>query len=67
LVTTEYLAENGAGFPTGARLSKRVALELDPLDVLLAALGQRPRCGKPALPCIDPATLRDGRISVQTR
>ncbi|HEY3668612.1 MAG TPA: 5'-nucleotidase C-terminal domain-containing protein, partial [Polyangiaceae bacterium] len=65
LVTTEYLAENGAGFPMGSHLSSRVALDRDPLDVLLGALGQRTRCGKPALPCLDPATLRDGRISVQ--
>jgi hypothetical protein len=65
LVTTEYLADNGSGFAAVAA-SKRSALgtEADPLDIVLAALRERPVCGSPALPCLDPELLQDGRISV---
>jgi len=64
LVTTDYLADSGAGFEPASGLSKRTALGADPLDVLLEAVSHRPICGKPALPCLDPGTLRDGRIRV---
>jgi 5'-nucleotidase/UDP-sugar diphosphatase len=63
LVTTDYLADSGAGFDA-AHLSKRTALGADPLDVLLDAVSHRPVCGQPALPCLDPSTLRDGRIRI---
>ncbi len=64
LVTTDYLADNGAGFD--AHLSKRAPLgaETDPLNVVLDSLGPRSRCGSPALPCLDPRALADGRITV---
>ncbi|HEX7452046.1 MAG TPA: bifunctional UDP-sugar hydrolase/5'-nucleotidase [Polyangiaceae bacterium] len=64
LVTTDYLADSGAGFEAASRLSKRAALGVDPLEVLLEAVSHRPICGRPALPCLDPGTLRDGRIRV---
>ncbi len=64
LVTTDYLADNGAGFEAAAKSSERSALDADPLDVLLDAVSRRPVCGQPALPCLDPNALRDGRISV---
>jgi 5'-nucleotidase len=64
LVTTDYLADSGAGFDAAAHLSKRMDLGLDPLDVLLEAVSHRPACGKPALPCLDPSTLPDGRIRI---
>ena len=59
MVTTDYLADSGAGF-AAAHLAKRAALGADPLDVLLDAVSHRPVCGKPALPCLDPSALRDG-------
>jgi 2',3'-cyclic-nucleotide 2'-phosphodiesterase (5'-nucleotidase family) len=62
LVTTDYLADNGAGFPSHS--TKRTPLEADPLAVLLAAVSHRAECGRPALPCLDPGRLRDGRIAV---
>jgi 5'-nucleotidase len=62
LVTTDYLADNGAGFPS--HLAKRAPLEAGPLAVLLAAVSHRAACGKPSLPCLDPGNLRDGRIVV---
>jgi 5'-nucleotidase/UDP-sugar diphosphatase len=64
LVTTAYLADSGAGFEAAAHLSKRSALEADPLDVLLEAVSRRPVCGQPALPCLDPSALRDDRITI---
>jgi 5'-nucleotidase/UDP-sugar diphosphatase len=64
LVTTDYLADSGAGFEAAAHLSKRAALDADPLNVLLEAVSRRPVCGQPALPCLDPNALRDGRISI---
>jgi 5'-nucleotidase / UDP-sugar diphosphatase len=64
LVTTDYLADSGAGFEAIAQRSKRAALDADPLNVLLDSLSRRPVCGQPALPCLDPNALRDGRISI---
>jgi 5'-nucleotidase len=64
LVTTDYLADSGAGFEAAAEFAKRSALEADPLDVLLEAVSRRPVCGRPALPCLDPNALRDGRIGI---
>ncbi|MEP7051544.1 MAG: bifunctional UDP-sugar hydrolase/5'-nucleotidase [Pseudomonadota bacterium] len=67
LVTTDYLADNGAGFAVDA--SKRFALgaDSDPLDIVLAAVRQRAVCGAEALPCLDPTQLQDGRITVDAR
>jgi 5'-nucleotidase/UDP-sugar diphosphatase len=62
VVTTDYLADNGVGFPP--RLTKRTPFEVDPLAIVLAAVSQRPTCGMPRLPCLDPAALQDGRIAV---
>jgi 5'-nucleotidase/UDP-sugar diphosphatase len=64
LVTTDYLADNGAGFEAAAQSSKRSALEGDPLDVLLQAVAHRPVCSPAALPCLDPKALHDGRIAI---
>jgi 5'-nucleotidase/UDP-sugar diphosphatase len=64
LVTTDYLADNGAGFEAALRSAQRIELQLDPLDVLLDAVSQRPTCGSPALPCLAPDTLADGRIVI---
>ncbi len=66
LVTTEYSADNGAGFEA-TPASDRVALDADPLDLLIQSLGQLPVCGPAALPCLDPHRLDDGRIAVRPK
>jgi 5'-nucleotidase len=63
LVTSAYLADGGSGFDLFAQLSGRRALEQDPLEVLLGAVGRMPSCAESPLPCLDPARLRDGRIA----
>jgi 5'-nucleotidase len=62
LVTSAYLADGGSGFDLFAQSSSRLALEQDPLDVLLDAVSRMPSCAESRLPCLDPARLRDGRI-----
>jgi len=61
LVTTTYLAKGGSGFELLAPLS-RSAVEADPLQVVLDAVAGLPNCAQSALPCVDPLSLRDGRI-----
>ena len=65
LVTSVYLAEGGSGFDALTEASARRDLELDPLDVLLDFVSSSPSCAQSPLPCLDPATLRDGRITVR--
>ena len=62
LVTSEYLASGGSGFALLTEVTSRRPLDADPVDVLLDALRRLPSCARSALPCLDPATLRDGRI-----
>jgi 5'-nucleotidase len=64
LVTTDYLADGGSGFETLTEAAMRRELELDPLDILLDAVHELPACAESALPCLDPGSLRDGRITV---
>ncbi len=65
LVTSEYLADGGSGFDLLAQLPDRRALDRDPLDLLLDAVKRMPSCAQSRLPCLDPARLRDGRISAR--
>ena len=64
LVTSEYLADGGSGFDSLTEVSTRRALDADPVDLVLDALHQLPSCAGSALPCLDPASLRDGRILI---
>ena len=63
LVTSEYLADGGSGFELLTEVTSRRALDVDPLDSLLSAVRRRPGCAQSTLPCLDPARLRDGRIT----
>ncbi len=67
LVTSAYLADGGSGFELLTEASARRALDLNPLDVLLDAVSALPRCAESTLPCLDPSTLRDHRISLHSR
>ncbi len=64
LVTTDYLADNGSGFSVPATQRTALAGEADPLEIVLASLRARTVCGSPALPCLDPQRLLDGRITI---
>ena len=65
LVTTAYLADGGSGFDLLSEATARHTLDLDPLDALLASVLALPNCAQSALPCLDPSTLRDHRITLQ--
>ncbi len=65
LVTSAYLADGGSGFELLAGASARRDLDEDPLELWLdavRAMRQSGACPGSALPCLDPAGLRDGRI-----
>ena len=65
LVTSAYLADGGSGFDLLTEATARRALDLDPLGALLDSVVDLPRCAESGLPCLDPSTLRDHRISFQ--
>jgi hypothetical protein len=64
-VTSSYLADGGSGFELLSEASARQELELDVLNVLLDSVLALPSCTESTLPCLDPSTLRDERISLQ--
>lgn len=64
LVTSQYLADGGSGFEQLAQVGIRRPLGLAALDVLLEAVHELPSCPSSPLPCLDPASLRDGRLRV---
>ena len=65
LVTSAYLADGGSGFDWLSEAAERRALDRAALDVLLEAVSALPSCPESALPCLDPGTLRDQRISLE--
>ncbi|MEI9940136.1 MAG: bifunctional UDP-sugar hydrolase/5'-nucleotidase [Pseudomonadota bacterium] len=65
LVTSGYLADGGSGFEPLTEATARHALDMDFLDVLLDAVSALPSCAQSALPCLDPSTLHDARISLE--
>ena len=65
LVTSAYLADGGSGFDLLTDALERRALELDPLSALLDAVSTLPSCAESTLPCLDPSTLPDHRITLQ--
>lgn len=64
LVTSAYLADGGSGFDLLTQAASRRSLERDPLELVLEAVSRLPTCPQSPLPCLDPARLRDGRITV---
>jgi len=67
LATSEYLAEGGSGFELLTEALARRTLDVDALHALLDAISALPSCAESSLPCLDPSTLRDRRITVQPR
>jgi 2',3'-cyclic-nucleotide 2'-phosphodiesterase (5'-nucleotidase family) len=65
LVTTVYLADGGSGFDLLTDASARHTLDMNPLDALLDSVSALPNCAESSLPCLDPSTLRDHRITLQ--
>ncbi|HKO48127.1 MAG TPA: bifunctional UDP-sugar hydrolase/5'-nucleotidase [Polyangiaceae bacterium] len=65
LVTTVYLADGGSGFDRLSEASARHSLDSVPLDALLESILALPTCTQSSLPCVDPSTLRDHRITLQ--
>jgi len=66
VVTSTYLADGGSGFDSLGEALARRPLDLGALDVLLEAVSALPSCPESALPCLDPGTLRDHRISLES-
>lgn len=66
LVTSAYLANGGSGFELLTQASTRRALGLDPLNVVLDSVVRLTGCAESSLPCLQPANLRDRRITLQS-
>ncbi|MEI9950534.1 MAG: bifunctional UDP-sugar hydrolase/5'-nucleotidase [Pseudomonadota bacterium] len=64
LVTSAYLADGGSGFELLSQATARREIGLDPLNVLLDSVQSMPSCAESSLPCLDPSTLRDHRITL---
>jgi len=65
LVTSSYLADGASGFEGLTEAAMRQTLESTPLDAVLDAIRSLPACAESTLPCLDPRTLRDRRVTVE--